>query len=299
MSHRISNFLEKSNKTLNLKDYCSIKAGPILKNCFFPKSTQDFIKIYKELRQSGENPIILGSATNSLIFPEFKEHFFIITSLINEFSIQEDFINVSSGYKLASTITNSNLAGFSKIEELVGIPGTIGGALFSNSGSKELSIGDFLEKVSVITPTLKIIELTKKECCLSYRSSIFKSENFVILSATFKYPTIKSEKEKIEIQKTKERILQKKKDSGLFDYPSLGSFFKNPPNFSAGYLLEKAGVKQLKINGASINPKHANQIINPKGKAQPQDIYDLGEVCKFKVKENSNIILEKEISVFK
>jgi len=298
MSHRISNFQEKSNKTLNLKDYCSIKAGPILSNCYFPKSTEEFSKIYQKLILDGEVPIILGRATNSLISNKFTSRPFIITSLINEFSIQNNCITVSSGYNLSSMISKANSEGFSQIEQLIGIPGTIGGALFSNSGSKKSSIGDFLEKLTVIDSSLKIMELTKRECCLSYRSSIFKNNNLVILSAIFKYPQITTEKEKTKIKEEKLKILQIKKDSGLFDYPSLGSYFKNPSNYSAGYLLEEAKVKEIKVKGASINPKHANQIINKEGKAQSQDIFDLGEICKLKVKENFDILLEKEISVF-
>ncbi|MDD4083846.1 MAG: FAD-binding protein, partial [Sphaerochaetaceae bacterium] len=247
MSHRISNFQEKSNKTLNLKDYSSIKAGPILKNCFFPKSTEEFSKIYQRLILDEEKPVILGSATNSLISLSFENQPFIITSLINEFSVKNNCIQVSSGYNLSSLISKANSEGFSQIEQLIGIPGTIGGALFSNSGSKDSNIGDFLEKVTIIDPSLKIIELTKKECCLSYRSSIFKNNNFVILSASFRYPQITTEKEKIKIKKQKLKILQLKKDSGLFDYPSLGSYFKNPSNYSAGYLLEEAKVKELKV----------------------------------------------------
>jgi len=92
------------------------------------------------------------------------------------------------------------------------------------------------------------------------------------------------------------RIIQERAEKQPLDYPSCGSTFKNPEGFSAGRLIEKAGLKGLSVGGAQISEKHANFILN-KGTAKAQDILDLIEIAKERVKTQFGVTLECEVII--
>ena len=137
----------------------------------------------------------------------------------------------------------------------------------------------------------KIETLKNKDCKFGYRDSIFKkNKNLIILSA--KLELKKAIKKKVE-QLIKEYLKQRKEKQPL-EFPSAGSVFKNPKDFSAGYLIEQCGLKGRKIRSAMISEKHANFIVNTY-RAKASDVKKLINLCKEKVKEKFKIDLEEEI----
>lgn len=199
--------------------------------------------------------------------------------------------------KLVQLAVENSLTG---LEMLAGIPGTLGAAIVGNAGTKEGSIGDVIEKVTVLGEDKNISEVGPDDCNFSYRSSRFKKNNEIILSAVLKLKKGK----KTKIEERIKRVLNQRKNQPCGK--SAGSIFKNPPlrpraspgqaGKSAGALIEQAGLKGYNIDNAEISKEHANFIFN-KGEAKTSDVLKLISLVKKKVWEKFRIKLEEEIVI--
>ncbi len=187
--------------------------------------------------------------------------------------------------KLLSFCVNHSLSG---LEFLVGIPGTLGGAIVGNAGVKDYWISQKIEKIKIIDRNGKIYELGPENCHFGYRTSLFRKKNDLIFEAVLNLK--KSEKrmikEKIE-QFQKKRFCQPKGKSA-------GCIFKNPPQESAGYLIEKIGLKGKIFGNLKISQKHANFFINL-GEAKAEEVVMLIKLIQKRVRDKFGIMLEPEI----
>ena len=201
-------------------------------------------------------------------------------------------VEVEAGIVLGTFIMNLVNNSLGGLENLCGIPGTLGGAIIGNAGCYGSLISDYLVSVTYLeNGTIKTI--SKNDCNFSYRDSIFKRDkNKIILSCKFELN--KSNKEDM-LEVIKENTL-KRKNSQPLEYPNAGSVFRNPEGVAAGKLIEDLGLKNYNINGASVSNKHANFIIN-KDNAESKDIVTLIEFIQEKVEKvyGIKLILEQEI----
>ena len=192
--------------------------------------------------------------------------------------------------KLAIKLCKLGLTG---IEFATGIPGTVGGAVFNNSGAYKSDMGYIVESIKVLTPNLEIKTLYNHDLKYHYRTSFLKDNpEYICLEANIVLKHGKKEEILEVIEDRKKRRLM----SQPLDYPSAGSVFRNPPDNFAGKLIEDIGYKGKTIGGAKVSEKHANFIINYKD-ATGEDIVKLINEIKEKVKEKYNIdlVLEQEI----
>ena len=178
------------------------------------------------------------------------------------------------------------------MEELSGIPGTVGGAIRMNAGAYGKEIGELVIKTKCITEDGKILELTKEEQKFEYRNSIFQKQKYIILETTLKLAKGKKE----EIKEKMEEILNKRKEKQPLEYPSAGSTFKRVEGQITAKLIDECGLKGKQIGGAQISQKHAGFIINT-GNATAKDVIELIEYTKRKVKEKYGIQIEEEIEI--
>ena len=179
--------------------------------------------------------------------------------------------------------------GLGGLEFLAGIPAAVGGALVMNAGGKT-SIGDFVEEVTVLDKDGQIRRLGKKEIIFRYRGS--NIEKYIVLGAKLKLEKC----DKKEISQKIKKILAEKRQRQELDKPSAGCVFKNPPDDSAGKLIDFSGLKGKKVGDAAVSVKHANFIINA-GRATCDDVLKLMDMIKDKVKKDHNIELEPEIKI--
>ena len=187
---------------------------------------------------------------------------------------------------------DNNLSG---MEELYGIPGTVGGAVYMNAGAYGGEISSCIETVEVFDLNEgNIKQFNKKDCCFGYRKSFFMNDNYVILSAVLKLT--KSSKESI-CQKMNDYMSRRKEKQPL-EYPSAGSVFKRPEGCFAGALIEQCGLKGYQIGGARVSDKHAGFIVNVGG-ATCEDVMRLIEHIKNEVMQKFGIELECEIKPIK
>ena len=239
---------------------------------------------------------IAGGMTNTLPCDGVFDGALLLTSGINHISIAENNrVLVGAGRSLASfvaTAVENNIGGF---EEISGIPGTVGGAVYGNSGAHSVSISDFIISVRAYdTFTNKTVSFAKNDLDYGYRASRFKQEptRYVILEATMQglFRT------KDEIGKRVREFSKIRRERQPLNMPSLGSIFKHPEGDFAPRLIESLSLKGLRFGGASVSEKHAGFIVNDLS-ATSNDVRALICEIKKRVEAEYGIILEEEIDI--
>lgn len=271
-----------------LKKHTTFKIGGCAKRAFFPSTVDEFAELLGTL----EKPIILGSCSNVLISTEGIDADVVLTTKMNGFEVTNNRITAQCGVKvpmLAREAEHKSLSGF---EFMIGFPGSVGGAVYMNASAHSQAISDTFKSCRVYDiDSKKIIELNKEEMKFGYRSSILQSGKYILLDAVFELLPVS--KEEISAIMLRNLEFRKGKQPSL-SMPNAGSIFKNPPNDSAGRLLEKAGVKGLKEGGAQVWLGHANFIVNVED-ATSKDVSQLMNKMYNEVKDKYTIELVPEV----
>ena len=284
----------KFQRNISLKNYTTFKIGGKADYFISAKNEKDIIDAVKEARQKNLPFLVLGKGSNVLI-PDKGFEGLVIKMDTNELKIKKNKVFIDAGVSLSFLVNKTAEASLSGLEWAVGIPGTIGGAVFGNAGSFNGSMKDNVFEVKVFdVKKEKVLTFKNKDCKFSYRKSIFKNKNnFIIISIVLNL----KKSSKIKINNLIKDHLNYKKNIQPLNYPSAGSVFKNPECFSAAELIEKCNLKGKIIGGARISEKHANFIINFKN-AKYIDVKKLISLIKNTVKNKFNIDLEEEIIIF-
>lgn len=271
-----------------LKTHTTFKIGGGAKRAFFPQTVEAFAQLLKEL----DNPVVLGGGSNVLISSEGIDGDVILTSKLNAFSIENNKIYAQCGVKVPMLSREAENKALSGMEFMIGFPGSVGGAVYMNASAHSQAISDtFLTCRVFDTEKKEIIELNKEEMRFGYRSSVMQEKPYILLDARFELRPEKKEEITAIMQRNLE--FRKGKQPSLV-MPNAGSIFKNPPNDSAGRLLEKAGVKGMKQGGAQVWLGHANFIVNEHG-ATSNDVLNLMNKMYNMVKEKYTIELVPEV----
>jgi len=284
-----------------LSNHTSIRIGGPADFFVLPEDVSDLQTLFKE---HGDTPIyILGEGTNLLV-PDnglrgivicLKNSFRSIGAPVFGQSAEKKdkaVIRVGAGVKLSYLAKYAAKYSLAGIEHLVGIPGSLGGAVIMNAGAEGTEIGPFVRSVTRITPEGEIEILKGSEIDFSYRKSVFPTEGGIIIEAELEL----EKGDMQEIHATMNSHLSRRSSKQPLTVPNSGSIFKNPPNDSAGRLIESAGLKGTHIGHAGVSLKHANFIVN-KGNASAVDVLNLIDYIQKVVEEKSGIKLEPEIVV--
>lgn len=276
-----------------LGKYTTFKIGGPAKYLVEPKDTDDLKLLLFYVKRYNLPLLVIGAGSNIIINDKGVEA--VVLRLSSPFFKKTSFHNnrvcVGSGRRLNRLLIVSQERGLSGLEFLVGIPGTIGGALVMNAGAGGRNISDLVEKVTIMDYNNKIKTLNKNEIKFGYRTS--NLSRYIILSAQLKLK--KADKE--EIKKRINRYLNYRKKTQDLSRPSAGCIFKNPKGIAAGMLIDLCGLKGKRIGGACISKKHANFILNC-GNARADDVLRLTDLVKKEVKKKFSITLEPEIKIW-
>ena len=277
------------NYQVDAKTLTTIKTKGIVKGVFYPKNEKELIDVYNFLIKNEIPFDIVGNGSNILFSEKCHDIILISTKKLKQtLKIKDNFVYCSSSVMLNTIFQKTYIKGLSGFEYLAGIPASTGGAIKMNAGAFGHCIFDFIEKIKIFKDG-KTKYITKKQIDYKYRKS--NLEDSLILSAKFKL----DHDDKCNIYKKYISFLTLRKQKQPQGF-SAGCIFKNPPNYSAGELIDKCGLKGIKQNDAQISEKHANIIVN-NGNATFDDILTLINLCKIKVKEKFNIDLELEIKI--
>ncbi len=277
-------------RNVNLKDFCTFHIGGSAKFLTSICSNTQLIEVCKYCKLHNIKYKIIGLGAN-LLFDDLGFDGMIIVNKTNEILFRKNFVYVSSGVNVTSLIMqcyNRSLCGF---ERLAGIPSTIGGAVVNSLGAFETNFTNFVEYVECYhkSDLIKKLKLTNEQCKFGYRSSLFKSDDYIITKV--KLRLIKDDKTLIQ-QRIKEAI-EKKTSTQPLDKFSAGSVFKRR-NIIPAKVIDELGLKGTKIGGAEISTKHAGFIVNTQS-ATSKDVKELISLIQEKVKTATNEELEPEI----
>lgn len=188
---------------------------------------------------------------------------------------------------VAKVAAEKNLSG---LEFLVGVPGTIGGAVAMNAGAYNREIKDCLISAKAIDGKGYIMEFKNSDFSFEYRKNNLPKD-LIFTEATFECT---QDDRKDDILNRMNKISSSREKAQPIRSKTGGSTFKNPDGYKAWELIDKAGCRGLKIGGAQVSEKHCNFLINT-GTATAQDLENLGNEVKARVKANSGIELQWEI----
>jgi UDP-N-acetylmuramate dehydrogenase len=270
-----------------ISDLTTYRFGGECENVVTIESVEDVLHIEDEIRDN--NYYIKGS---NVAFSDKSFEKLLLIPQINNISIDSSTMEVSTGSgvflpDLSRKLYNHSLTGG---EFLLGIPGSVGGAIRMNAGCWGSEISNILQSITVYdfnNKTIKTIE--KSQFKFGYRDGDFL-KNYLILSGKFQF--LKSNKD--DIYKIMSELNTKRKSSQPSAIYNAGSVFKNPEKNSAGYLIESCGLKGFSIDKVRVSEKHANFFIAEKG-AKAISLYELVQHVKNVVKEKHDILLEEEI----
>ncbi|MDD3032844.1 MAG: UDP-N-acetylmuramate dehydrogenase [Candidatus Pacebacteria bacterium] len=266
-------------KDVSLKDKNSFHIGGIAKHYALVSSKEELIEAIAFAKESKLPVFIMGEGSNILVSDDgFKG----VVIKLNFKQITDS--SVGAGVPLRDLILETKTLNLGGLEWAVGIPGTVGGAIFGNAGAFKHSISEVIEEVEFFDgKEIKIFQ--NSECSFNYRESIFKNNpNLIILGAKFRF------KGGFDDELNRDCLNKRSVPKGY----SIGSIFKNPEGYFAGRLIEECGLKGKKIGEAIISKEHANWIINL-GNASSKDVEALISLMKTEVKKKFNIDLVEEI----
>jgi UDP-N-acetylmuramate dehydrogenase len=202
----------------------------------------------------------------------------------------DSMLLIGAAAPLTAAVEASAANGLTGMECLAGIPGTVGGAVSMNAGTREGEISDVIHEIRVFDGE-NIYWLPSEKLSFSYRSSNLP-ETCVILEARFGLAQSDEEEVRSRIRALKE----KRKETQPSGLPSAGCWFRNPKGDSAGRLIDEAGMKGEKCGGAQVSEIHANFLVNLGG-ATTSDFLTLAERVKATVHKRFGIMLEEEVRI--
>ena len=258
-------------------------------------------KAVQYLTDQGKPYILIGGGSNLVVSDQGVDRAVIRYVSDHPLIQHEDGVL----YVAASTILD-DLAlycaqhGLEGLNCTTGIPGTVGGAVVGNAGAFGKQIGDCLQTAVLLSPDGKTRETVNKDLKFTYRNSRLKETDDIVVAARFKLGTADPQhlmQERAEILSLRH---EKHPDVGLL--PCAGSFFRNIEPTSkaekrqaAGFFLEEAGAKKLKVGGAAIFEKHANIIIKADEQCKAQDVFELSRQMHELVKRTQKLDLVREV----
>ena len=288
--------MNKNNfsKNCDLSCYTTIKVGGIAEYFAEPRNIDEFSNLIKWANVNKQKCQIIGAGSNLLINNIFIKGLVICTKKMKTLTISphSGIVEAEAGVMLPTLSNYLAKNALQGGEWAVGIPGTLGGAIYMNAGTGNLSLAKNLISVKVIdNKTQEKIEIEKKDINFKYRFSSFQSNNLAIISAKL-YFEPNGNLEKL-IKKTKNN-LRLKTETQPYHLPSFGSVFKNPENNYAAKIIDDLGLKGFQIGGAEISTMHANFIVN-NSSASSKDIFKLITVIQQKVLQKKGIYLQPEV----
>lgn len=272
-------------KTFSFAKHSTIGCGGFAKIAYFPQSIDGAVALLKRLNAENAPYFVVGNMSNILPNSGVSKRILVSTKGIKETDIHRGFFG--AGVTGSELLRLCKKHGKSGAEFLEGIPCTLGGAAYMNAGVAGAYMQDIVDRVLVFDGEA-IKELSVQDCAYAYKSSVFMQKTCVILGVWLRL-------EQANETQIDERLrFYKKRRLHLPKGKSMGCVFKNPTGDSAGRLIENAGLKGLRLGGATVSQTHANFILNDDS-ATSDEIKTLIGVIKTAVFEQSKIRLEEEI----
>jgi len=256
-----------------------------------PGSLQELQRAVSYAHGKGLPLTVIGAGSNVLVSDRGIRGMVIkIGSGLARVTVRGQIIEAEAGARLSMVAAAARDNGLGGFEFAAGIPGTVGGAIVMNAGANGLAVGELVTRITVMGPGGELLEKAREELRFGYRSSSLQQDPAVVAAASFCcYP-----RNVDLIRQDMENYLALRRDHQPLASASAGSVFKNPAGKSAGWLIDNAGGKGLRVGNARVSEQHANFIVNL-GSATARDVLALIEKVRALVLQRFGVKLELEV----
>lgn len=276
-------------KNYSLKNLSTFKIGGNADFVFICHTSKSLLSCVRYCKKHNIKFKIIGLGAN-LLFSDERYKGAIIVNKTNNIEFEKSSVTADSGTSVGNLINKCYLRNLSGLENLAGIPATVGGAVVNNLGSFNTTISEFIDMVEAVDLTnLNRLSFNKNECDFNYRHSIFQTNKYLILKVKFNL----NEDSQSLIRDRITTAIHKKVSTQPLNYPSAGSVFKRGEIIPAK-VIDELGLKGVRIGDAEISTKHSGFIVNL-GNATSEDVKNLIDLINDKVKEKFNTTLTPEI----
>ncbi|MCR5165038.1 MAG: UDP-N-acetylmuramate dehydrogenase [Thermoguttaceae bacterium] len=260
-----------------------------------PQSWETFQKLLKFCAQENIPFRILGSGSNVLVRNEGVKGLVINLSegLPQTLEVDGNCVKVSSNVPLGRLVTTSVRNGLGGLEDLIGIPGTVGAALHGNIGTDSTDIGQFLKSATIAAPDGTVTQVDASEVVFAYRQSSLSDS--IIMDAEFEL----REENPLELSQRMQKCWIVRKAAQPLGHQGAGRIFRNVTESgeSASELIERVGMSSTRVGGAMVCERHANYII-AQPECTPNDILRLIRLIQEQVQEHTGVKLALELEIW-
>lgn len=258
---------------------------------------------------------VMGGGTN-LLFSDTGYRGLVIRISDGGLAVHGSVIQAGSGITLKELTEAARDQGLSGMENLAGIPGSLGGAVRGNAGAFGTEIGDLIRRVKAFNRETNMVqEFSREQCSFSYRNSLFKQDDaLIILSAEIELTAGGVPQ---AIGRAMDHIIATRESKHSQSAKCAGSFFMNPEvsdaklreefakdtgseakdaKLPAGWLIDHVGLRGKHVGGAKVSDQHPNYIVNT-GEATAEDVIMLASLIKRKVRDELNVRLREEVQM--
>ena len=248
------------------------------------------------LKRAGEHAVpvtLVGNGSNLLVRDKGIRGLVIkLSNIFSSITVDGNVLTFGSGISLAMASKKAASLSLSGLEFAVGIPGTIGGAVYMNAGAYDGEMAKVVTCVRVMDMQGKISELQASELDFAYRHTALQNSGWIVISVTVGLQPGEAESIKAKMDDFSQRRISKQP----LELPSAGSMFKRPVGYFAGTLIEQTGLKGYTVGGAQVSQKHAGFVVNVGG-ATAKDVLQLISDVQSKVFAAHGVRLEPEVLV--
>ena len=264
------------------------------------RSSQEIVAALKLAHRFGVPVTMLGGGSNVLVADTGVRGLVIRTRGGQIALVDAGRVRADAAVTINGLVRWTIMRGCAGLEAWAGTPGTVGGAIFGNAHFSGRLIGECVTAVRLATREGATLEVPREEMSFGYDESRLQKSGEILLSADFRIGL----GDPVELRRTARESLAFRKRTQPLDTPSAGCIFRNPERgrdavpdgipWSAGALVDRAGLKGASIGGARVSPAHGNFIVND-GDATARDIRALVERCRAAVRERFGVELREEI----
>ena len=258
-----------------------------------PQSEEELRALLAKAAEAAVPVTLVGNGSNLLVRDKGIRGLVIkLGNMLRDIEIDGNVLTFGSGVSLAMASKKAAELGLSGMEFAVGIPGSIGGAVYMNAGAYDGEMAKVVKSVRVMDAAGNVSELTAEELDFGYRHSALQGSGKIVTSVTVEL--VAGDKQVIadKMADFSNRRITKQP----LELPSAGSMFKRPPGYFAGTLIDQTGLKGYTVGGAQVSTKHAGFVVNIGG-ATAADVLQLISDVQAKVFAAHSVKLEPEVLV--
>lgn len=258
-----------------------------------PRTIEELVALVEWCGSEGIPARLLGGGSNILVREEGVAGMVISLAdpVFAATAVDANKLKVGGGASLAHVINESVRAGLAGLEPLVGIPGTVGGALHGNAGSRGGDVGQWAHSATVLTRRGEVLVRKRDELVFAYRESSL--DELVILDVTF---TLEQEDAEQLTKRMQKQWIVKKAGQPM-SHQRTACLFKNPRGMSASMLIEQAGLAGTSVEGAELSSRHSNFVVVNE-KAKSSHVLKLIDQIRSRVAERLGVELETQLEIW-